>query len=147
MTCNPSENLLLPALLDRLIPPVDALPGAGGLGLQPELERMADQHIKYKGVIGTVLSSIEAIEASVEDSSRSAHDIDNAIRMLERSDKKIFDLFLELVYVAYYSDARVHERIGWRTGALQPEGHRMPPWDSSVLKTVSKRRSFWTQVD
>ena len=147
MTCNPSENLLLPALLDRLIPPVDALPGAGGLGLQAELERMAGQHIKYKGVIGTVLSSIEAIEASVEDSSRSAHDIDNAIRMLERSDKNIFELFLELVYVAYYSDARVHERIGWRTGALQPKGHRMPPWDSSVLKTVSKRRSFWTQVD
>ena len=59
MTCNPFENLLLPALLDRLIPPVDALPGAGGLDLQPELERMADQHIKYKGVIGMVLSSIE----------------------------------------------------------------------------------------
>ena len=144
MTCNPFGNLLLPALLDRLIPPVDALPGAGGLGLQPELERMAGQHIKYKGVIGTVLSSIET---AVEDSNRSVHDIDNAIRMLERSDKKIFGLFLELVYVAYYSDARVHERIGWRTGALQPMGHPMPPWDPSVLKTVSKRRSFWTQVD
>ena len=121
MTCNPFGNLLLPALLDRLIPPVDALPGAGGLGLQPELERMAGQHIKYKGVIGTVLSSIET---AVEDSNRSAHDIDNAIRMLERSDKKIFGLFLELVYVAYYSDARVHERVGWRTGACSERRER-----------------------
>ena len=46
---------------------------------------------------------------------------------------KYFDKFVDLVYIVYYSDERVHKRIGWRSGPLQPLGWEMPAWDPSVF--------------
>ena len=45
---------------------------------------------------------------------------DEAIREIEAALPDDLNLVLETVYLAYYSDERVHKRIGWRTGPLQP---------------------------
>ena len=71
---------------------------------------------------------------------------DEAIREIESSISGDFANVQEVVYLAYYSQHQVHERIGWRTGPLQPLGFTLPPWDESILETVRKREPFWRQA-
>ena len=59
---------------------------------------------------------------------------------------KYFDKFVDLIYIVYYSDERVHQRIGWRSGPLQPLGWELPVWDPAILEKVSKREPFWRKV-
>ena len=105
---------------------------------------MSTEHSKYTGVID---KSIDAITSLLGSSGLNYQVTSEVIQQFESSDPELFELLLEIVYTAYYSDTRVHERIGWKSGALQPDGHSMPPWDESVLDIVRKREPFWTRVD
>ena len=58
----------------------------------------------------------------------------------------MFDALLEVVYLAYYGDERVHRRIGWPTGALQPRGFDLPPFDEAILDKTRQRPPFWRPV-
>ena len=135
----------LTTIMDVIIPSVDDLPGAGGLDLISELKRMSDQHYKFMGIIDDAVKYIfSKIPVDHDQSSRKV--IEVAIRTLEQDNPELFGLFIEIIYLAYYSDPRVHLHIGWKTGPLQPEGHPMPPWDESILGTVRKRHPFWVKV-
>ena len=59
---------------------------------------------------------------------------DSAIRAFEQAEPAAFKTVLEVVYLTYYGDERVHRRIGWRTGPLQPRGFTLPPFDETILK-------------
>jgi hypothetical protein len=144
MTSPARDNTLLSSILDRIIPPVDDLAGAGGLDLESELHRMSTEHTKYTGVME---QAIGEISNSLSSGEPDQNELTNAIEQLEKSNPQLFTLLLELVYLAYYSDPRVHERIGWKTGPLQPDGFPMEPWDESVLEKTRKREPFWTKVD
>jgi hypothetical protein len=135
----------LKTVMDVLIPAVDDLPGAGGLDLISELQRMSDQHNKFTGIIDHAVKYIFSnIPADHDQSSHKM--IEVGIRALEQDNPELFGLFIEIIYLAYYSDPRVHLRIGWKTGPLQPEGHPMPPWDESILETVRKRDPLWVKA-
>ena len=54
-----------------------------------------------------------------------------------------FAVFVELIYETYYTDDRVHSRIGWAGRPPQPEGFDLEPWDPSILETARKREPFW----
>ncbi|MDA1280783.1 MAG: hypothetical protein O3B95_12240 [Chloroflexi bacterium] len=144
MTPDIREDSLLVAVLDGIIPPTGNLPGAGGLGLVSELQRMSRDHTKYEDVVPR---AITVISRSLDSGEPDSREVEQAIREFEAADPKDFARFLEIVYLAYYSDPRVYDRIGWRTGPLQPEGHPMPPWDESILETTKKREPFWTRVE
>jgi len=51
-----------------------------------------------------------------------------------------------VVYLAYYGDPRVHGRIGWRGGPLQPDGFALPPFDEAILEKTRRRQPFWRRV-
>ncbi len=144
MTTSDQSTRMMQSILDLLIPPIENLAGAGGLNLEDELHRMSTEHSKYTGVIDRSIDAITSILASTGLNSQVTSEV---IQQFESSDPRLFELLLEIVYTAYYSDTRVHERIGWKSGALQPEGHPMPPWDESILDRVRKRKPFWTHVD
>lgn len=144
MTTSDQSTRLMQSILDLLIPPIENLAGAGGLNLEDELHRMSTEHSKYTGVIDR---SIDAITSMLPSTGLNSQVTSEVIQQFESSDPRLFGLLLEIVYTAYYSDTRVHERIGWKSGALQPEGHPMPPWDESILDIVRKRKPFWTHVD
>jgi len=144
MTTSDQSTQLMQSILDLLIPPIENLAGAGGLNLEDELHRMSTEHSKYTGVIDR---SIDAITSMLPSTGLNSQVTSEVIQQFESSDPRLFGLLLEIVYTAYYSDTRVHERIGWKSGALQPEGHPMPPWDESILDIVRKRKPFWTHVD
>jgi hypothetical protein len=139
----PAELAILRALLDRFIPPVDGLSGAGSMGLAEVVVAMAKGHRRYEDAIGGVLQALAQVEGfSSLDGGRQ----DSAIRNVEHARRRPFELLIELVYIAYYSRPDVHARIGWRTGPLQPMGFELPAFDEAVISKARERAPFWRRT-
>jgi hypothetical protein len=56
-----------------------------------------------------------------------------------------FNLFIEVIYLLYYSKEKVHEIINWNTEESIDE-NKMDPFDESILENVKKREPFWKKV-
>ncbi len=145
-----ADRVTLSEVMDRLIPAVDDLPAAGEMGLGSEVERMAGEVPRYAKAMETVLDALSTDPLSRATGgfrALSPDDRDNAIRVIERNMPGDFGTFLEIVYLAYYSQSAVHQRIGWVGRPPQPEGFELPPFDESILETVREREPFWRRVD
>jgi hypothetical protein len=137
-----AERAILRAVMDRLVPPVDDLPGAGTMGLLDQVEAMAQAHHPFHFALLALLGGLPAGSFTA----RGAADQDKAIARFEKAHPATFNTLLEVVYLAYYADPRVHGRIGWRGGPLQPDGFTLPPFDESILETARQRQPFWRRV-
>lgn len=138
-----ADRAVLRAAMDRLVPPVDDLAGAGTMGLGAEVEAMTGQHAAFHRALLDLIDGLTAegfatLPASAQD---------DAIGAFETAQPAMFNGLLEVVYLAYYGDERVHRRIGWRTGPLQPLGFTLPPFDEAILETARQRPPFWRPVD
>ena len=145
-----ADRMTLRAVMDRMIPPVEDMPGAGSLGLAAEVERMAR---RAPGLASALLRTLDAL--SLDPGSRAAGGFlalegaarDEAIRTIESTLPEPFGVFLEMVYAAYYSDGRVHERIGWASQPAQHADSQPEPFDESALDQVRERAPFWRPVE
>jgi hypothetical protein len=132
-------KMILGGVMDRLVPPIDDLPGAGKMGLASEVDSLARRHAPYQRSLSIFIEKLATKWSErLPDS-----DKDALLRDLENADGATFTAVLELVYLAYYGDARVHGRVGWRGGPLQPEGFPLPPFNAEILQAVRERRPFW----
>ncbi len=141
-----ADRVALKALMDRIIPPVDDLPGAGSMGLAPEVERISGKVPRLQESLARVMGAVSLdlhAHARGGFTSLSPEQQDEAIRTIESALPDEFANFLELVYLAYYGDSRVHKRIGWHGRPPQPEGYDLEPFDDSVLANMRKRKPFW----
>jgi hypothetical protein len=115
----------LPSVLDLLLPPNGDLPAAGMLGLAPQVEAEA----RSRPHLAALLERLVADEA--------------ALRALEAEEPDVFAAFVELVYVAYYTNRRVLEHLERTTGyparPPQPQGYALEPFDERLLATVRAR--------
>ena len=136
------ERSALTALMDRLVPPIDDLPGAGTMGLLAEVEAMAGRHAPYLRALLHIADALgTAAFAALDGAAQEA-----AIVAFETAEPVSFEAVRAMVYLAYYGNARVHQRIGWRGGPLQPQGFTLPPFDELVLETTRKRQPLWRQI-
>jgi hypothetical protein len=136
-------------MLDLVIPPADDFPGAGGLGLTERLERSSLRYGRLRSGLLAVLDAMSLDMASRVEGGFAALDEERQIAALKTVETNLpvqFGEFIELVYETYYTDSRVHERIGWAGRPPQPEGFDLEPWDSSVLENARKREPFWREV-
>jgi len=139
---NDTEMMILSSVMDRLVPPIDDLPGAGALGLAPEVYALARRHMPYGRSLAIFIDKIaQGWSAQLPPSQKDA-----LLRDLEAADGATFSAVLELVYLAYYGDPRVHGRVSWRNGPLQPEGFLLAPFNPEILQAVRQRRPFWRQT-
>ena len=137
-----ADRTVLRAVMDRVVPPVEELPGAGTMGLAAEVEAMAGRHSSFHRALIGLLDSLAAGFTTLPGPAQ-----DDAIGVFESAQPAMFDALLEVVYLAYYGDPRVHRRIGWRTGPLQPRGFDLPPFDEAILDRTRQRQPFWRPVD
>jgi hypothetical protein len=136
-----AERAAMRAIMDRLVPPVDDLPGAGTMGLLAQVETMAARHRPFHLAL---LRMLEEVAADAFPQAGPAQD--SAIRAFEQAEPGVFKTVLEVVYLAYYGDERVHRRIGWRSGPVQPRGFTLPPFDEAILETARQRAPFWRRA-
>ena len=137
-----ADRTVLRAVMDRLVPPVDDLPGAGTMGLLDEVETMARAHAPFHRALLDLLDGLPVRAFGA----LAGADQDKAIGSFETAHPASFSALLEVVYLAYYGDKRVHGRIGWRSGPLQPGGFTLPPFDEAILGKARQRQPFWRRV-
>jgi hypothetical protein len=137
-----TERAILRAVMDRLVPPADDLPGAGTMGLLDQVEAMAGAHHPFHFALLALLGGLPAGSFAT----LAGADQDKAISRFETAHPAVFNTALEVVYLAYYGDPRVHGRIGWRGGPLQPAGFALPPFDEAILEKARQRQPFWRRV-
>ena len=144
-----AQQIMLGKVLDRLIPAIDEIPSAGQMGLVQHIEQTALRFERFWQALTRVLDAISLdphAHAQGGFSALEPETQDEAIEEVENGLSSEFESFLELVYYVYYSDSRVHKRIGWRSGPLQPKGFDMPPFDEAILETVRTRKPFWREA-
>lgn len=142
----PADRETLRAVLDRLIPPVDELPGAGGMGLTDTVERFAQRAPLMRSALVAVLDALSldpGLHVTGGFQALKPEQQDEAIRIIEVSMPDQFLQILRLVYSVYYGDPRVHARVGWSARPPQPEGFELPPFDEAVLEKIRRRKPFW----
>jgi hypothetical protein len=132
---------LLAAVLDRLLPAVDGLPGAGELGLADAVVRdpLADQR---PDDVPAVLAALPAGFGALPEGERDA-----ALAAVERALPDQFSTLVNLAYNAYYLDprtlARVERLTGYAARAPQPDGYEVDPLDERLLEPVLRRPPLW----
>ncbi len=141
-----ADRRTLAVVIDRLLPPVDELPGAGEMGLAPEVEQRARRHRPLRSALIAIMDALSmdlAAHASGGYRALSEEQQVDALRQVEEAIPEQFSQFMQLVYTIYYMQPEVHERIGWPGGAIQPDGFEVEPFDESILETARQRQPFW----
>ena len=139
-----TQEKVLDAIMDRMIPAIEDLPSAGQMGLTAEIIHLATKQKRFEDLFN---SATETFESSYPDFlTRSTSVQDENLKSFESNNPDLFNTIRTIVYIVYYKDPRVHTRIGWDGHAPQPQGYEMDPWDESVLVNARKREPFWRKV-
>lgn len=146
---DPELASLVAAVLDRLVPARDDLPGAGGLGVGSFLERAlaGDPGLRRRFLDG--LRAVEVATAAPFPS-LSGDRQDTVLRRVEAEQPAFFAALVNHTYRGYYTNKQVLQRLETTTGyaarAAQPLGHHLPPWDPAVLASQRDRAPFWRRT-
>jgi len=138
-------DTVLSAVLDRLLPPVDDLPGAGTLGLSERVRRDAASAPVVGELAARVLRGLPRGYDTLDERAQVV-----ALQEAEAADAVDFAGLVNVAYNAYYTDRRVLERLERTTGYAarppQPLGYELEPFDESLLAKVREREPFWRAV-
>lgn len=143
-----TNRATLRAVLNRVIPPNDALPGAGDL-VRSTLESDVASVPTLRRAFLDGLRRLNLAAWASQD--RSFADLDPApqdalLRQAELDDAAFFDLLVRQTYVAYYADPRVVAALG-QLPSPQPRGYTLPPFDPSLLDRVRERGRIWRKPE
>jgi hypothetical protein len=153
---DPETRDLLAAVLDRLVPPHDDLPGAGSLdtsgarnGIVSFLERTLAGDAALRRLFLDGLRAIE-IAAGSPFTSLDADQRDTVLRQVEIAEPAFFAALVNHTYRGYYTHPRVLRHLeathGYANRPPQPLGHAVPPWDEALLARQRDRVPFWRKT-
>ena len=106
-----TQEQLLQAIMDRMIPAVGDLPSAGQMGLIGEIVQLATKQKRFENLFH---SAIAAFDSNIPDFLTSSESLqDENLKTFESNNPEHFNTIRTIVYIVYYKDSRVHKRIGW----------------------------------
>ena len=120
---------------DTIIPSDEIMPAASEIISFEDLKWILENNNKYVDSIKDCLNFIKK-----EPSTRVVGGIqelneDHRVEILSLMQSVIpvqFNLFIEVIYLLYYSKEKIHEIIGWNTDESSVE-NKMIPFDSTIL--------------
>jgi len=148
MDINNNDISNLFSFVDTVIPSIDEMPSASEVISKEDLVWILENNIKYIDPIKDFLSFVKKEPASRVVGGIQELNDDHRIEILNLMQSIMpvqFNLFIEVIYLLYYSKENVHEIIGWNSDELSDE-NKMKPFDKTILEKVSKREPFWKQV-
>jgi hypothetical protein len=143
------QRELLRAVVDRLIPAADGVPGADELGVADHVEGISGVSPKSRSHLSNGLKAIEV--ASGRNHSKgfvelSHGDRTSVLRTVESRHKEFFKALVQETYSGYYSAPAVLRAKGLPLSAPQPAGYEIEPFDMSLLGPVRKRGKAYRDV-
>ena len=139
------QRALLVAVLNRIVPERDAVPGAGDLGVGDKIERSlaaapAQRRLFLDGLLAIELAGGEGGFLALDGDARDA-----ALRAVEADQPTFFAALVEETYKGYYTEPRVLAALGFE-GPPQPRGNQLPPFNPDLLHIQRKRAPFWRKT-
>lgn len=142
------QIVLLNAILDRLIPASDEMPGAGQAGTADYLDGVIGQSARLSRLFNTGLRGIEsaAVGRGASFAELTGDQQDEILRQIEDSDSTFFETLLMHTYNGYYSNPTVVEALGLEPRPPQPRGHTVEMGNFSTLDAVVARGTAYRQA-
>lgn len=142
MFLSPGQRELLDAVVDRIIPPDDGVPGAGAVGVAEHVEGICGVSPQSRALLANGLKAIEATSGRThakEFGALSEGEKTEVLRQVESQHEEFFAALVRETYSGYYSSPEVLPVKGLPLVAPQPEGYEIEPFDESLLNGVRKR--------
>lgn len=140
------QRALLRAVLDAVVPPNGALPGAGGLGVDAVIDRALAQAPALRRLFLDGLADLAVASRRETDRDFAAlADVDRerVVRAVEEARPAFVAALVEHAYRGYYTHPDVHAAIGYATRPPQPLGHALAPFREELLAVQLRRAPFW----
>ena len=143
------QRRLLVAVLDRIVPPREGLPGAGGLGVDAAIDRTLALTPTLRRLVLDGLAEIALAAERVTDKEFLALEAgaqEGVLRGVEADHPAFFAALVEHAYRGYYTRPEVQLAIGFFNRPPQPEGHALAPFRDELLQVQINREPFWRPV-
>ena len=132
---------LVTAILNRIIPANEKLPGAGEIAVD-YLDEAISGSSRLKRIFSHGLFQLE-IDAyrlfSEVFPSLTGEQMDSVLRMVEADEAEFFDLLLRQTYNGYYIDPRIVKLLGLEARPPQPLGYKVDQGNITLIEKVKNR--------
>ena len=146
---SPEQRSLLTAVLNRIIPSNDQMPGAGDLGIGAFIENVVAGSSGLTRLFNDGLTEI-AIAAGQNPTqafeSLSNGFKDELLRTVETGLPVFFDQLVLQTYNGYYTNPEVFKAIDYELPKTPAPGARPGLLDESLLDQQRQREPFWKRV-
>lgn len=140
----PEELEVLRLVLDQVLPASSdgRLPGAGELGIAPEVAAATAQNPFLLAVLRRSLARVAAAAATRGEATLAGlppAERSGLFQQVVAAEPDFVPGLLFPTYVAYYQHPRVLEGLGQEPRPPFPKGYSLPPFDESLLAPVRSR--------
>ena len=136
---------LLFKFFDLIIPQSENMPCASEVITVEDVENVLSSTHKYIEPLSKITDFAKTkISAEAENELTDNHMTDTLLAM-ESTMGGDFSMFIEVIYLIYYSKGQVHEKINWDTDELAIK-NRIPQFDGEILHNIAQRPPFWRQA-
>ena len=143
------QRSLLTAVINRIIPSKDQMPGAGDLGIGAFIEGVVAENSGLTRMFNEGLAEI-AVAAGPNPTeafeSLSAVSKDELLRTVETALPAFFDQLVLQTYNGYYTNPEVFKAIGYQLPDPPVPGAQPALLDESLLDQQRNREPFWKKV-
>lgn len=146
---SPEQAALLKAILNRVIPPDGAMPGAGDLGAVEAIETALSGAPAARRLFLDGLAEVQLVAWRTTDQefvALGASEQDAILKAVETARSDFFAQLVHHAYRAYYVHPTVVRALGLDPRPPQPLGHSLPSFDPALLDRVRARGPIYRRT-